>query len=181
LVFTYYCSLKYPLQNATFVESKMRLGAEQDVSVFSANTSFKFSQLLDRSQNPIRCGSDSTPTVKLLKLETQEMFNPKVLVNATFATVAVLSLGFTSHAASAKSIFVTHGSHGAISIVDEVPVGATALPTTPSQGYPNLITRGPGGASSIVNDVKEMKSMVKTHPSPKLMTFGSHGASQIVE
>jgi hypothetical protein len=110
------------------------------------------------------------------------MFSPKVFVNATFATVAVLSLGFASHPASAESIFVTRGSHGAISIVDKATVGATALPTTPSQGNPQLATHGPGGAAYIVSEPQAVKLMMaKAHPSPKLINVGSHGAVQIVE
>jgi hypothetical protein len=110
------------------------------------------------------------------------MINLKALSNATFATVAILSLGITAHAASAQtqSIWVTRGSHGAISIVNKVPVDATVLPTTPSQGYPNLITRGPGGAAHIVNESKETKSVAQSHSFPELMTRGSHGANQII-
>jgi hypothetical protein len=120
--------------------------------------------------------------VKLSKVEKQQMFNPKVLTNAAFATIAVISLGFTGHAASAESILVTRGPHGATSIVNEVPVGATALPTTPSQGYPKLMTRGPGGAEHIVNESKEMKAMkpiAQAHTFPKTSSIGSHGAARI--
>jgi hypothetical protein len=124
--------------------------------------------------------------VKLLNQEQHimfnpKMFNPKLFVKATFATVAVLSLGLASHAASAQPIFVTHGSHGAIAIVDGVSVGATALPTTPSQGSPNLVTRGPGGAAFVVNEATAVQSMAKAHPSPKLVTMGPHGAASVVE
>jgi hypothetical protein len=120
--------------------------------------------------------------VKLLKQEQHIMFSPKVFVNATFATVAVLSLGFASHPASAESIFVTRGSHGAISIVDKATIGATVLPTTPSQGNPQIATHGPGGAAYIVSEQQAVKLMMaKAHPSPKLINVGSHGAVQIVE
>jgi hypothetical protein len=151
----------------------------KDYSGFSANLQPKLSNNLDRTQNPIIYPSDSTPKVKLSKVEKQEMFNPKVLTNAAFATLAVLSLGITGHAASAESILVTRGPHGAISIVDQVPVGATALPTTPSQGYPKLMTRGPGGAAHIVNESKEMKPIAKAHTFPKVTSFGPHGAAHI--
>jgi hypothetical protein len=112
-------------------------------------------------------------------VEQQTMFNLKVLTNAAFATVTVLSLGFAGHAASAQSIFVTRGSHGAIAIVDTTPVGATVLPTTPSQSYPKLVTRGPGGAAQIVDETQEITAMAQAHSFPKLMTFGSHGAAHI--
>jgi hypothetical protein len=149
------------------------------LSDFSANPRLELSNILDRSQNPIICTSDCTPKVKLSKVEKQQMFNPKVLTNAAFATIAVISLGFKGHAASAESILVTRGPHGATSIVNEVPVGATALPTTPSQGYPKLITRGPGGAAHIVNESKEMKPIAQAHTFPKTTSIGSHGAARI--
>jgi hypothetical protein len=119
--------------------------------------------------------------VKLLKKEHHTMFNTKVLVNAAFATVTVLSLGVTGHAASAQPTLVIRGSHGAISIVNEVPLGATVLPTAPSHAAPKLVTRGPGGAAQIVSESQETKPMAQAHSFPKLMTFGSHGAAQIVE
>lgn len=108
------------------------------------------------------------------------MFNPKVLTNAAFTTLAVVSLGITGHAASAESILVTRGPHGATSIVEQVPIGATALPTTPSQDYPKLMTRGPGGAAHIVNESKDMKPIAKAHAFPKINSLGSHGAAHIV-
>jgi hypothetical protein len=86
------------------------------------------------------------------------MFNPKVLTNAAFVTLSIISLGITGLAASAESILVTRGPHGATSIVEQVPVGATVLPTTPSQGYPKLMTRGPGGAAHIVSESTDMNS-----------------------
>lgn len=109
------------------------------------------------------------------------MFNTKVFTNAVFATVTVLSIGVTGHATSAQPTFVIRGPHGAISIVNEVPLGATALPTTPSHNAPKLFTRGPGGAAHIVNEPIEQKKMTKAHSFPKLKTVGSHGAVQIVE
>lgn len=108
------------------------------------------------------------------------MFNTRVFTNAVFATVTVLSLGVTGHAASAQPTLVIRGPHGAISIVDEVPLGATALPTAPSHDAPKLVTRGPGGAAHIVSESTETKSMAKAHSFPKLVTVGSHGAAQIV-
>jgi hypothetical protein len=110
------------------------------------------------------------------------MINLKALSTAAFATATVLSLGMTTHAASAQaqSILVTRGSHGAISTVDAVPVGSTALPTTPSQSYPKLVTRGSGGAAHIVNETVETKPMTPFHSTPKLMTRGSHGAAHII-
>jgi hypothetical protein len=117
--------------------------------------------------------------VKLSKVEKQQMFNPKVLTNAAFTTLAVVSLGITGHAASAESILVTRGPHGATSIVEQVPVGVTVLPTTPSQGYPKLMTRGPGGAEHIVNESKEMKPIAQAHTFPKVTSFGPHGAAHI--
>jgi hypothetical protein len=128
------------------------------LSEFSANLYPKLSNILDRTQTPIICFSDSTPKVKLSKVEKQEMFNPKVLTNAAFVTLSIISLGITGHAASAESILVTRGPHGATSIVEQVPVGATVLPTTPSQGYPKLMTRGPGGAAHIVSESTDMNS-----------------------
>jgi hypothetical protein len=113
-------------------------------------------------------------------VEKQEMFNPKVLTNAAFATISIISLGITGHAASAESILVTRGPHGATSIVEQVPIGATALPTTPSQGYPKLMTRGSGSAAHIVSESKEMKPIAKAHTFPKVKSFGSHGAAHIV-
>jgi hypothetical protein len=109
------------------------------------------------------------------------MFNIKVFTNAVFATVTVLSLSVTGHAASAEPTLVIRGSHGAISIVDEVPLGATVLPTAPSHDAPKLVTRGPGGAAVIVSEPTETKTMAKAYAFPKLMTVGSHGAAQIVE
>jgi hypothetical protein len=109
------------------------------------------------------------------------MFNTKVFTNAVFATVTVLSLGVTSHAASAESTLIIRGSHGAISIVNEVPLGATVLPTAPSHAAPKLVTRGPGGAAHIVSESTETKSMAIAHSFPKLVTVGSHGAARIVE
>ncbi len=109
------------------------------------------------------------------------MFDTKVFTNAAFATVAVLSLGFTGHAASAQPTLVIRGSHGALSIVNEVPLGATILPTAPSHDAPKLVTRGSGGAAQIVSKSTETKSMAKAHSFPKLVMVGGHGASQIVE
>jgi hypothetical protein len=109
------------------------------------------------------------------------MFNTKVFTNAVFATVTVLSLGVIGHTASAEPSLVIRGSHGAISIVNEVPLGATVLPTAPSHAAPQLVTRGPGGAAQIVSESTETKTMAKAHSFPKLVTFGSHGAAQIVE
>jgi hypothetical protein len=119
--------------------------------------------------------------VKLSKQEQHTMFNTKVLTNAAFATVAVLSLGFTGHAASAQPTLVIRGSHGAISIVNEVPIGATVLPTAPSHATPKLVTRGPGGAAQIVSESTETKPTAQAHSFPKLVMVGGHGASQIVE
>jgi hypothetical protein len=111
------------------------------------------------------------------------MINLKALSNAAFVTVAVLGLGITTHAASAQtqSILVTRGSHGAVFIVDKEPSGATVLPTTPSQGYPTLVTRGPGGAAHIVNTAKETKPLAQSHSFPRLIVRGSHGAVQIAD
>lgn len=108
------------------------------------------------------------------------MFNPKVFTNAVFATVTVLSLGVTGHAASAQPTLVIRGSHGAVSIVNDVPLGATPLPTAPSHAAPKLVTRGPGGAAQIVSDT-ETKPMAQAHAFPKLVMVGSHGAAQIIE
>jgi hypothetical protein len=110
------------------------------------------------------------------------MLNVKVLANAAFATVTVLSLGFTGHSvsASAQSISVTRGPHGAVSIVDKVPVGATALPMTPSLGNPTLVTRGPNGASQVVEASKEAQPLTQAHSIPNLTSFGPHSASHIV-
>jgi hypothetical protein len=109
------------------------------------------------------------------------MFNTKVLTNAVFATVTVLSLGVTGHAASAQPTLVLRGPHGAASIVDEVPLGATILPTAPSHDAPKLVTRGPGGAAQIVSEPTETKTMANAHSFPKLVTVGSHGAAQIAD
>lgn len=109
------------------------------------------------------------------------MFNTKVFTNAVFATVTVLSLGVTGHAASAQPTLVIRGSHGAVSIVNEVPLGATVLPTTPSHAAPKLVTRGPGGAAVIVSESTETKPMAQAHSFPKLVTVGSHGAAKILE
>jgi hypothetical protein len=119
--------------------------------------------------------------VKLSKQEHHTMFNTKVLTNAAFATVAVLSLGITGHAASAQPTFVIRGSHGAISVVNEVPLGATVLPTAPSHATPKLVTRGPGGAAHIVSESTETKPMAQAHSVPNLITRGSHGAVHIVD
>jgi hypothetical protein len=108
------------------------------------------------------------------------MFNPKVLTSAAFTTLSIISLGITGHAASAESILVTRGPHGATSIVEKVPIGATVLPTTPSQSYPKLMTRGPGGAEHIVSESKEMKPIAQAHTFPKVKSLGSHGAAHIV-
>jgi hypothetical protein len=109
------------------------------------------------------------------------MFNTKVFTNAVFATVTVLSLGVIGHAASAQPTLIIRGSHGAVSIVNEVPLGAAVLPTVPSHDAPKLVTRGPGGAAQIVDEPTETKTMAKAHSFPKLVTIGSHGAAQIVE
>jgi hypothetical protein len=119
--------------------------------------------------------------VKLSKQEQHTMFNTKVFTNAVFATVTVLSLGVTGHAASAQPTLVIRGSHGAVSIVNEVPLGATVLPTTPSHAAPKLVTRGPGGAAVIVSESTETKPMAQAHSFPKLVTVGSHGAAKILE
>lgn len=109
------------------------------------------------------------------------MFNTKVFTNAVFASVTVLSLGVTGHAASAEPTLVIRGSHGAASIVNEVPLGATVLPTSPSHDAPKLVNRGPGGAAQIVSELTETKSMSMAHSFPKLVPVGGHGAAQIVE
>jgi hypothetical protein len=119
--------------------------------------------------------------VKLSKKEQHTMFNIKVFTNSVFATVTVLSLGVTGHAASAQPTLVIRGSHGAISIVNEVPLGATVLPTAPSHDAPKLVTRGPGGAAQIVSEPTETKPMAKAHSFPKLVTVGSHGAAHIID
>jgi hypothetical protein len=119
--------------------------------------------------------------VKLSKKEQHTMFNTKVFTNAVFASVTVLSLGITGHAASAEPTLVMRGPHGAFSIVDEVPLGATVLPTAPSHDAPKLVTRGPNGAAHIVNESAETKPIAQAHSFPKLMTRGSHGAAHIVE
>jgi hypothetical protein len=119
--------------------------------------------------------------VKLSKKEQHTMFNTKVFTNAVFATVTVLSLGVTGHAASAQPTLVIRGPHGAASIVNEVPLGASILPTAPSHDSPKLATRGPGGAAQIISEPTEPKTMAKAHSFPKLVTAGSHGATQIVE
>jgi hypothetical protein len=119
--------------------------------------------------------------VKLSKKEHHTMFNTKAFTNAVFATVAVLSLGVTGHAASAQPTLVIRGSHGAISIVNEVPLGAATLPTAPSHDAPKLVTRGPGGAAQIVSESAETKPTAQAHSFPKLVMVGGHGASQIVE
>jgi hypothetical protein len=69
----------------------------------------------------------------------------------------------------------------AITIVDEAPVGATALPTIPSQVSPTLVPRGPGGAAFDINEAIAVQLMAKAHPSPKMVTMGSHSAARIVE
>jgi hypothetical protein len=150
-------------------------------SVFSGNLRLTFSKILDSSWNLIISDSGSTPKVKSSGVGKQQMINLKALSNAVFATVTVLGLGMTTHSASAQpqSILVTRGSHGAIAIVNDVPIGSTVLPTTPSQGYPTLINRGPGGAAQIVDEAKETKPMAQSHAFPKLMTRGSHGAPQL--
>jgi hypothetical protein len=79
------------------------------------------------------------------------MFNTKVFTTAAFATITVLSLSVTGHAASAEPTLVIRGPHGAISIVNEVPLGATVLPTSPSHDAPKLVTRGPNGAARIAD------------------------------
>ncbi|HEY9826598.1 MAG TPA: hypothetical protein V6D19_14230, partial [Stenomitos sp.] len=89
-------------------------------------------------------------------------------------------------AATAQPILVTHGPHGAVSLVNAVPIGATVLPTTPSQGYPHLMVRGHGGAFMIVNQPQTTQPQVgqpMTHNPgfPKLMTFGPHGAAHITD
>jgi hypothetical protein len=109
------------------------------------------------------------------------MFNTKVFTNAVFATVTVLSLGVTGHAASAQPTLVIRGPHGAASIANEVPLGATVQPTSPSHAAPKLVTRGPGGAAQIVSESIEPKTMAQAHAFPKLITQGSNGAAQIVE
>jgi hypothetical protein len=119
--------------------------------------------------------------VKLSKQDHHIMFNTKVLTNAAFATVAVLSLGITGHAASAQPTLVLRGSHGAISVVNEVPLGATILPTASSHATPKLVTRGPGGAAHIVSESTETKPMAQAHSVPNLITRGSHGAVHIVD
>jgi hypothetical protein len=119
--------------------------------------------------------------VKLSKKEQHTMFNTKVFTNAVFATITVLSLGVTGHAVSAEPTLVIRGSHGALSIVNEVPLGASILPTAPSHDAPQLVTRGPGGAAQIVSEPTETKTMAKAHSFPKLVTVGGHGAVQIVE
>jgi hypothetical protein len=119
--------------------------------------------------------------VKLSKQEKHIMFNTKVFTNAAFATIAVLSLGITGHAASAQPTFVIRGPHGAASIVNEVPLGATVLPTAPSHDTPKLVTRGPGGAAHIVSESTETKTMAKAHTFPKLIPQGGNGAAQIVD
>ena len=107
------------------------------------------------------------------------MLNLKTLTRAAFTTVALLSLGFAGHSASAEQIVVTRGPHGAISTVERTSLGATVLPTTPSLGYPTLVTRGPGGAAHIVDASEIMKAMPEAHAFPNLMTFGPNGASHI--
>lgn len=107
------------------------------------------------------------------------MLNLKTLTHAAFTTAALLSLGF-AHAASAEQVLVTRGPHGAISTVERDSLGATVLPTTPSIGFPNLVTRGPGGAAHIVDASEVTKPMTKAHAFPNLMTFGPNGAWHIV-
>lgn len=132
------------------------------------------------------CLSAPPPRVKTVGVGEQTMLNIKALSHATFATVAVLSLFVVHRAAAAQPILVTHGPHGAVSLVDSVPIGATALPTTPSQGYPHLMIRGHGGAFMIVDQPQTTHPQVAQPTTrrtgfPKLMTFGPHGAARIID
>lgn len=110
------------------------------------------------------------------------MFNSNAFKTTVLATVTAMSLG--GHAASAQPTFITRGPHGAVSIVDKVPLGATLLPTTPSRGYPTIMTRGSHGAAHIVSGTKAMKAMKTMSQStvgfPKLVTVGPHGAVRLV-
>jgi Spy/CpxP family protein refolding chaperone len=82
----------------------------------------------------------------------------KILVHSLLAGFALLSLS-QAPKAGAETVWVQRGSHGAIQVVDRdrIPSGATPLNIAGSQGFPNLINRGPHGAVNLNNHEQKMK------------------------
>ena len=81
----------------------------------------------------------------------------KLLVHSLLAGFALLSL-HQAPKASAETVWVQRGSHGAIQVVDRdrLPTGATPLSITGSQGFPDLVSRGSHGAVNLANHEKKM-------------------------
>jgi hypothetical protein len=94
------------------------------------------------------------------------MQRSKILVHSLLAGFALLSLS-QAPKAGAETVWVQRGSHGAIQVVDRdrLPSGATPLNIGGSQGFPNLVLRGPHGAVSLTNHKQKMqKNMTETQP-----------------
>jgi hypothetical protein len=91
-----------------------------------------------------------------------------ILVHSVLAGLAILTLGQVPKA-GAETILVQQGPHGAVQWVErDHTIGTTVLPTTGSQGFPDLVSRGSHGAVSIDNHGQKMeKTMSKMKSTPK--------------
>jgi hypothetical protein len=99
-----------------------------------------------------------------------------ILVHSVLAGLAILTLGQVPKA-GAETILVQQGPHGAVQWVERDgqrptgghhTIGTTVLPTTGSQGFPDLVSRGSHGAVSIDNHGQKMeKTMSKMKSTPK--------------
>lgn len=95
----------------------------------------------------------------------------KLLVHSLLAGFALLSLS-QAPKASAETVWVQRGSHGAIQVVDRdrLPSGATPLNISGSQGFPNLVYRGSHGAANLANREKKMQKIEpETRPTQQKM------------
>jgi hypothetical protein len=89
-----------------------------------------------------------------------------ILVHSLLAGFSLLSLS-QAPKANAETVWVQRGPHGAIQVVDRdrIPVGATPLNISGSQGFPTLVNRGPHGAANLANSNQEMSKMMSEEKS----------------
>jgi hypothetical protein len=109
------------------------------------------------------------------------MTRTKLIAHTLLAGFALLNLS-TALKASAAPITINRGSHGAAVIIDSenVPVDVKPLSNSPSRAFPELMSRGPHGAS-YATEGYAMKSDTQAFAAPTFVNRGSHGASILVD
>lgn len=107
------------------------------------------------------------------------MSNTKLFSSALLTGFALLSI-VVAPKANAESVVVNRGPNGAAFIVkvDRIPVDAKTLPQTPAKGFPNLVTKGPNGASALSNNPETSKS-TQAVSVPDVITRGPNGAAVV--